>query len=158
MENDSSERIAFQLISFVRTMKEMHGVAAPTDAPALERPAFIALWYISEAGQMRSSVLADSLCVDLSTASRQVAALEQAGWIARERDPDDRRAHLIQLTAEGERVLRSNQLARRLALTNVLADWPESERKQFADFLGRFNEAIQKNTRPANTAGADGRS
>ena len=54
---------------------------------------------------MRVSEVADQLSVDLSVASRQVAALVLAGYVEREPDPDDRRATRLRPTEAGTRVL-----------------------------------------------------
>jgi DNA-binding MarR family transcriptional regulator len=43
--------------------------------------------------------------VDASTASRQVQQSERSGLVGRVVDPADRRASLLELTAEGDRVL-----------------------------------------------------
>ena len=66
---------------------------------------FVALARVVIDGPLRISDLARALSVDLSVASRQVAALCSAGYVRREPDPDDGRAHRISATDEGRRVL-----------------------------------------------------
>ena len=51
--------------------------------------------------------LAADLHVDLSVASRQVAALEAAGYVKREPDPDDRRSARVTTTAAGDAALKT---------------------------------------------------
>src|SRR5918997_4278385 len=66
---------------------------------------FTALAVIHRLGHARVSDVAEQLSVDLSVASRQVAALVRAGYVEREPDPDDRRASRLKTTAAGTRVL-----------------------------------------------------
>src|SRR4051812_25024861 len=63
---------------------------------------FVALGAIHVAGPARVSDVARRLRVDLSVASRQVAALTAAGYVRRQPDPEDRRAQLVSLTEAGE--------------------------------------------------------
>ena len=60
---------------------------------------FTALAVIQRQGPVRVSEVAEQLSVDLSVASRQVAALVLAGYVEREPDPDDRRASRLRPTA-----------------------------------------------------------
>ncbi|HEY0486672.1 MAG TPA: MarR family transcriptional regulator [Mycobacteriales bacterium] len=150
---DHIEVIARELVALVRSAKELHAVAAPGDGPVLERPAFVLLVRIAEHGPLRPSVAADVLCVDLSTVSRQLAALETAGWISRERDPEDRRAHLVRVTEAGRHVLDQNFRLRREALAGLLAGWPDEERAGFGTHLTRFNEAVRNRRQAAGTRG-----
>ncbi|MCY0903164.1 MAG: MarR family transcriptional regulator, partial [Firmicutes bacterium] len=61
---------------------------------SLDRSAYLLLAELDEAEALSVSVLADSLFLDISTASRQVAALEAKGLVARITDPEDGRACL----------------------------------------------------------------
>jgi DNA-binding MarR family transcriptional regulator len=150
---DSTVTIARELLSLVRTVKDLHGIVVPAGSPMLERAAFVVLMCIAEQGRVRPSALADHLFVDLSTVSRQLVTLESAGWVARERDPEDRRAQLVRVTSEGERVLQCNHDARREVLAELLASWSDLDREAFAVQLSRFNDAAQ-NRRHAATAAA----
>jgi DNA-binding MarR family transcriptional regulator len=152
MPKDPTDAIVVELVTLLRGMKDMHAVIPHEGGATLERPAFIALMRIVEGGPLRPSALADVLCIDLSTVSRQLTALESAGWIARERDPDDRRAYLLRATVEGEEVLRHNKQARKDLLTSILADWSETDRARFSRYLSRFNTALTHNRTTANAA------
>ena len=66
---------------------------------------FTALAVVHRCGPVRVSEVAEQLSVDLSVASRQVAALVLAGYVEREPDPDDRRASRLKTTEPGARVL-----------------------------------------------------
>jgi DNA-binding MarR family transcriptional regulator len=149
--DNHTDAIARELVTLVRSTKELHAVALPGQGPVLERPAFILLVRIAEQGPLRPSAVADALCVDLSTVSRQLAALESAGWLVRERDPEDRRAHLVRVTPEGRLVLDHNCRARREALGGLLAGWSDEDRAAFHAQLARFNDAVRTRRLGAGT-------
>jgi DNA-binding MarR family transcriptional regulator len=140
---DSFDACANELISFVRATKRLAHVPV-VDGPLLERPAFMLLIGATEHGPVRPSTLAEVLYLDLSTVSRQLAALETSGWIARDRDPDDRRAFLVRITDEGRQVLGVNLAARRAVLKDLLTDWSEDERMEFARLLGLLNKTLEQ--------------
>ena len=64
---------------------------------------FTALAIARRDGPVRVSDIAERLRIDLSVASRQVAALVAAGYAEREPDPDDRRAFRVTATELGAR-------------------------------------------------------
>jgi DNA-binding MarR family transcriptional regulator len=72
---------------------------------------------LSTSPHLRVSEVASRSRLAVNTVSTLVNQLEEAGLVARERDPDDRRAVLISLTEEGER-----RLAQWLAVTEQLMD------------------------------------
>jgi DNA-binding MarR family transcriptional regulator len=143
---DPTEVIARELVALIRSVKDLHGVVVPQDGPTVERPAFLILMRAAEAGPLRPSALADALCVDLSTVSRQLATLEGRGWIERQPDDQDRRAHLVRMTEAGRQVLRHNVQARLDVLTGSLAGWSSAELTSFAAQLTRFNAAVNEHT------------
>lgn len=64
-----------------------------------------ALHLIDQAGALRVSVLADELTLSASATSRLVDGLVQRDLVAREEDPEDRRAKLLTLTPAGRRFI-----------------------------------------------------
>lgn len=139
---DLAETIGRELVTLIRGAKDMHHVLVDRDRPVLDPPAFALLSRIGDQGPLRLSTLAGVLFLDVSTISRQVQDLEQAGWVVRERDPDDRRASLLQLTADGRAVLDAGYEQRRRALSHLLAGYTETEQQALADHLSRFNQAV----------------
>jgi DNA-binding MarR family transcriptional regulator len=139
---DLAETIGRELVTLIRGAKDMHHVLVDRDRPVLDPPAFALLSRIGDQGPLRLSTLASALFLDVSTISRQVQDLEQAGWVGRERDPDDRRASLLQLTAAGRAVLEAGYEQRRRALGHLLAGYTEVEQRALADHLARFNQAL----------------
>jgi DNA-binding MarR family transcriptional regulator len=62
-----------------------------------------ALGVIARLGPLRLSDLAEAEAVNPTMLSRVVAALDEAGLVRRRTDPDDRRAGLLEVTANGRR-------------------------------------------------------
>jgi len=141
---DSVDACTNELISFVRGMKRLAPPPNAGDATVLERPALMLLFVLAEHGPMRPSSLAERLDIDLSTASRQLAGLETAGWVTRERDAADKRAFLVGVSADGGRVLQANLAARRALISELLTDWSDDEREEFARLLGRLNKTLER--------------
>lgn len=85
--------------------------------------------------------VADCLDIDPSTASRLVGHAIDAGFVSRSPSPvDARRAHL-RLTEQGERVRRLTDEFRRMFIAELVADWSEHDRREFARLLGKFARA-----------------
>jgi len=113
----------------------------------LERAAYVLLGQICTDGPARLSVLAEDVSLDLSTVSRQVAALEAAGLVARTTDSADRRASVIAATETGTEVFSRNREIWGAALRELLADWTPDERAEFTRLFTRLNESIAARTR-----------
>lgn len=82
--------------------------------------------------------VAVALAVDPSQASRRVAAAVEAGVVRRAAAQHDGRVSVIELTAEGRRLLDGMQSARRDLIRRATTGWSAADRRQFADLLARF--------------------
>jgi DNA-binding MarR family transcriptional regulator len=112
------------------------------DGLDLERGAYILLSRIASGGPARLSALADDVCLDLSTVSRQVGALESAGLVERSTDTTDKRAVLVGATASGQEVFARNRDLWLSAFRDLLADWTPAERAEFTRLFTRLNDTI----------------
>ena len=101
---------------------------------------FTALAVIQREGHMRVSEVADQLSVDLSVASRQVAALVLAGYVEREPDPDDRRATRLRPTPAGTKVLTDSHRRMVATATRALGGWSQDEVALLAAQLERLRQ------------------
>lgn len=110
------------------------GACDPSAYPMLAR---IESW-----GPLRTTALAERIGLDVSTVSRKISDLEEAGLVTHEPDPDDRRAHLLEVTPEGRRVLTRMHQVRRALFEDGLAAWSATEIRQLADVLARFTSAL----------------
>lgn len=140
---DVHVQIGRQLGLFLRRFERMHAeLKVTSDGVNLERAAYGLLGHIVTDGPARLSALADVACVDLSAVSRQVAALESAGLVARTTDLSDRRASVITATDTGQEVYTRNRKVWLAALEELLADWSPEERLEFARLFARLNTAL----------------
>ncbi|MCW2943980.1 MAG: transcriptional regulator [Actinoallomurus sp.] len=95
-----------------------------------------------ECGDVTIGAVAEYLDIDPSTASRLVGQAIDAGFVSRRPSPvDARRAHLW-LTGSGARVKETTDEFRHRFIAELVADWTNDERRQFARLLGRFAEAV----------------
>jgi DNA-binding MarR family transcriptional regulator len=101
---------------------------------------FTALGVAHRDGPVRVGEIAERLSVDLSVASRQIAALEQAGYVVREADPDDGRAQRISITDAGVRVLRESHRRMVEAFQQALGEWSEDELSALSTGLDRLRD------------------
>lgn len=108
-------------------------------------------------GEQRLSTLACSLGVDVSVASRQVAALERSGYVHRRPDPQDGRASLISLSAEGTAALQRTRSVRGQWAQAALADWTEEEAAQLTRLLERLTTDLAATDRAATDRAATDR-
>ncbi len=100
--------------------------------------------YVLEEGPITVSALANRLRIELTTASKVVTELEQAGLVYRRRDPEDRRRILIDVVAsECDRVagLMDELLAPLLTTVRQLS---AAERKAFLRGLTLYADALDE--------------
>ena len=100
------------------------------------------LGYVESAGEVRPSVLAEHLGLDLSVVSRQLGALEGLGLTARRPDPDDGRAWLGHVTPAGRELLAELRNRRLQAIQRALADWAEDETRSLVAQLARLESDL----------------
>ena len=110
----------------------------------IDRIALMVLGNLARCGPSRLGAVAEWTGLDPSTVSRQVADLEKAGLLAREADPEDRRAVLLKATAEGERVLDRLSRGRRRRVERLLSDWEPEDIVTFGRLLAQLNAATEK--------------
>ena len=105
-----------------------------------------ALATLTHLGPMRLGDLASREQVAPPTLSRVVAALEEAGYAAREPDPGDRRASIIRATDEGQQVAQGLRSARSKALENRLLQLSPRHRKALVAALPALEALAEEET------------
>jgi DNA-binding MarR family transcriptional regulator len=91
--------------------------------------------------------IANYLGIDRTNVADVVKRLEQAGLVARERSPTDKRAMLCRLTAAGGAMLRRMQPAMARAQERLLEGLDAGERAAFVETLIKLLEANNKHGR-----------
>ena len=94
-------------------------------------------------GSLRVTALADRLGIDTPTVTRKIQQLERLDLVARDADPDDRRAHRIRLTAAGQATLDRLTEAKRRWLAGLLEGWSTEDRTTFAALLGALSDRVE---------------
>ncbi|AWN14882.1 MarR family winged helix-turn-helix transcriptional regulator [Salinisphaera sp. LB1] len=84
------------------------------------------------------SQIAEALGLDRTTVTYLVDGLEKRDWVARQRDPADRRAHVVGLTEAGEQALADIKPAVIEAKKELLAPLSDDEQDQLRDLLTRL--------------------
>lgn len=108
----------------------------------LDRSAYLIMRRIFSKGAAGVKVLAGEFQLDISTISRQAAALEQKGFLYRIPDPEDGRAYNLEITELGIKELNEHKKARLERLTEIVEDWSDEERKVFGQLLKKFNRSF----------------
>jgi DNA-binding MarR family transcriptional regulator len=132
-----------QLTLLLRRVQHMHGTPDGVD---LDRAGYGIMSRIADSGPQRLSALAQAFGLDPSTITRQVQALESSGLLHRSRDPQDRRASLLELTDTGREVLGSTRDLRLQRLRDAMASWSSEEQLTFGRLLEDFNEAVERSS------------
>jgi DNA-binding MarR family transcriptional regulator len=108
---------------------------------------FESLSFISRTprGSMRVGDLARALRVTVGGTSKLVDRIERAGLIAREPDPDDRRASRVALTTAGKRRLTAAVKTYEAVVGSILGGVlsPE-EQRQMSDYVSRLLTSIDQ--------------
>jgi DNA-binding MarR family transcriptional regulator len=141
-QDDEYGAIGRELGMLMRRVQRMQDRRSDPGQPGLDRAAYLLLGQLVWEGPDRLSALAAEMCVDLSAVSRQVAALEAAGFVTRTPDPADRRASRIAATEAGTELFLKKRDRFLALLRTLLAGWTAAERANFADLMSRFNRAM----------------
>ncbi|MFS2279744.1 MarR family transcriptional regulator [Microbacterium sp. OR21] len=100
------------------------------------------LYVLGMHGPLRAGDLAERMHISRPTASKQLARLERAGLIDRESDPDDGRASIVSLSAEGDaahrRLLEQGIRMMRHALRDYAPGDATAFASQVADLVARL--------------------
>jgi len=101
----------------------------------------------------RSGDMACALGVSPSAVSRAVATVESLGYVARQPDPADARAHVLSLTPAGVRFLaeQHREHARRVAA--VLDGWDDAKAHAVLEGLTELDTALSRTVADMRTGG-----
>lgn len=104
-------------------------------------PQFRLLVVLHTRGPLKHAALAEHLGVNPSTATRMVDRLIAVGMVHRQHNPASRREIVLELTAEGTRLVRQVTARRRKEISKIVAKMPESARGGLVEVLAAFAEA-----------------
>jgi DNA-binding MarR family transcriptional regulator len=92
-------------------------------------------------GPLSPSALARRAGLHPATMTGVLDRLERGGWIARERDPSDRRAVLVRIKRERFAELIRRYTGMNRSMNKLLANYSDSELEVIGDFMRRTVEA-----------------
>jgi DNA-binding MarR family transcriptional regulator len=147
---DTTERLTTGVVRLVRTGRQVESRVAADLYGDLPSFGWALLAPLEREGPQRCSALAARLGVDVSVASRQVAALERAGYVARRPDPSDGRASLISLSDAGAAALDRVRDVRTSWAAGALGEWTEDEARALSALLERLADDLGRAGRPGS--------
>ena len=141
--DSANQRIEQQMTVLLRRVQRIH-ISTSSGTVNLDRSAYGIMCRLADEGPQRLGVLASTFGLDPSTITRQVQALEKAGLAERSTDAADRRASILQLTDEGQVVLKQTREYRRERLDELLSGWSTDDRQEFGRLLEQFNTSLDR--------------
>jgi DNA-binding MarR family transcriptional regulator len=110
----------------------------------LERSAYLVLSRIDATGPMTARELADALQLEISTVTRQVAAMLREDVVERIPDPAGGLARRLRITATGAARLAADRERYRTSLGKVISAWPDTKCAELYHLLRALNENIEE--------------
>jgi DNA-binding MarR family transcriptional regulator len=97
-----------------------------------------------QAGERRVTSLAEELCVPPSTLTGMLDRLVDSGWLARDRDPDDRRAVVMKGTPKLDELIKNLMHASSKVLEKALKTLPHVTRERLAGDLASVLQCLEQ--------------
>ena len=156
----SIDQIEYEGMLFGRHLTTLPAGRSRRRGGLLDSSAYVLLSLLEAGGPLTIGELGVATGLDASTLNRQTAALRTAGLAERFADPEGGQARKLRLSEQGRHLLDEERRASRDALADLVADWPEGDRLQFAELLRRCNRAVEERSgrhwpRPDTEAGGD---
>jgi DNA-binding MarR family transcriptional regulator len=114
----------------------------------------MALSYLRDHDGAPQQELAEALCMDANNVVLLLNELEDLGHVARRRDPEDRRRHRVELTAQGRRALVKAERAQETIEDEVLGALDPDERATLWRLLTRALRGAEPDAAEHTTAAA----
>jgi DNA-binding MarR family transcriptional regulator len=105
-------------------------------------PEIFVLRELSSNEKPTMSELGRSISMDLSTLTRTVDKLVKKEFVARKRDPEDRRMVRVALTAKGKKIIRRFEEARKKHTESILRQMTSQERRDLLHILKTLHARI----------------
>lgn len=119
-----------------RVMSELFHVA---DLPPAQ---IFVVVFLFHHGPSRSCDIGKELRVAAPTATGIVDRLEAAGYVSRVSDQEDRRAVVIELTAEGRKIAQKLRAVMIERWTEIMSKIPHEDAEKYLEILQKINEAL----------------
>ena len=136
-----SADIAAAVIDLVRQFSSIK--SRVVSGPEADHSPMFLLVKLAKHGPSRASDLAELVCADPSTVSRQVSSLVKSGLLERRSDPDDGRASILVPTALGLEKVEAYGRRRAAVMQPVIADWSAQDRIDLLRLIRKYTEGIE---------------
>jgi len=133
----------------------MRRLRAAHTAHNLKPRQFQILGLLHDHGGLAQRELMQAMDVDPSILVTLLNPLEADGLVSRERDPADRRRHLVTLTAAGERALDSASRAQKETEDQLFASLDDEQREQLGALLMALRDGLAAETDSGCTAAVE---
>ncbi|GAB3589564.1 hypothetical protein GCM10027446_02280 [Angustibacter peucedani] len=140
----AAAELSTQVVRLTRQVGALKSHLSARTRHGLEWSSYVALFHLVTRGAMRANALAEVLCADPSTVSRQAAALVEAGLVERRPDPDDGRAVQLVATDRGAELFATVRAERDALIAGVLQDWDVDDVRTLATLLDRFTTDLER--------------
>lgn len=141
IDAEQGGQLVVDLSRVVKLLRAVN-VSVPRFHESLEPTAHPLLFAVHD-GPARVTALADRVHNDISVVSRQVRQLESLGLVTKVPDPDDGRACLVTLTAEGSDLVARVFDGRGQWMAEVLADWTPEQAASLNESLDHLAESLR---------------
>ena len=131
------------ILNLTRAMHTIKSHIAATANEGISWATYVLLFHLTSGGPQRAKSLAETVCVDPSTVSRQVDQLVKLGLVERRADPADGRATVLAATSEGCALHRRMHERRDALMTGVLKDWETADVERLTELLGRLVDDLK---------------
>src|SRR6266542_1821887 len=135
---DSPSLTSVGFLMHIARRRLVEGVIAAIEGSALHPGHLAVLGALTDRGAMSQRRLSELTHVEKSSMVLFLDALEDAGWVRRVRDPDDRRAHIVEITRDGAARFAKLGVKLKAVQDRFLARLSPSERECLVDMLARL--------------------
>ena len=139
MDEHALESIELEILHLLRNFISS---ATYKKVGSLDRSAYLLLHQLIYHGPAGVKALAAESHLDISTISRQVAALEQKGYLLKMPDPLDKRACSLQITDLGIKEFNEFKGLRSTHMAKIFESWTDAEGQQFEQLLKKYNHSF----------------
>lgn len=140
---DALRRVEHEVATLMRRARRAVADRARLVHPDLQPVGYLVLVQVDEDGPVRGSAVCETLQLDKGAVSRTLQHLIELGLVDRTPDPDDGRATLVSVSAEGRRRVRGVDAERREMLARRFDGWDERDLEGVADALHRYNGSFE---------------
>jgi MarR family transcriptional regulator for hemolysin len=106
------------------------------------RPTWLVLLVVKSGRARNQREIADAVGIQGATLTHHLNAMEASGLVTRRRDPDNRRVHVVELTADGEALFRRLRGAATGFDRRLRRGLSDAEEETLALLLARLRENV----------------